>query len=124
MVFWGGIVFMGFGLFLMLKSLLLSRRCSESVTGTVVQIGERVDQTMPRCYKAYYFPVYAYQVDGVEYRSAGKEYSRKRDKFEVGAQGEVRYNPNKHSECVINDKIGYTFIAEVFLVVGFFLSFV
>ena len=59
MVFWGGIVFMGLGLFLMLKSLLLSRRCSETLTGTVVQIGQRLDQTMPRCCQAYDFPVEA-----------------------------------------------------------------
>lgn len=93
-----------------LKNIILraikKRRCTEAVTGTVVEVKEKMStRGRSSCHTGIttmeYIPTVAYTVDGVEYtKRFTKAYHA--DAYTIGQKVELLVNPNKPSE--INKK--------------------
>lgn len=115
-----GVVFVGIGIFLMLKGNDMAKRCTAKATGTVVEvIEEEENNTDDAGYTYMYFPVIEYKA---EEQTISQKYSTgdgNQDKYKVGDKVDVLYDPNKPEDYLIKgDEKTSNIMGIVFIVMG------
>ena len=95
-----GLLAIGFGIYMLVDGYKLFARCTEEATATIVQLDQEDQYDEDLGFKQYYYPVIEYTVNGEVY--SGKSSSGfDADKYKVGQQIKIFYNPNSKDEFII-----------------------
>ena len=103
-----GIVIVLIGILSIRKGSQKKKRCTASASAIIVEV-EKDDDEAGRegTRKKYtYTPIYEFVADGNTVRKSGGIYSHNKKEFSVGDTAEVKYNPDKPEEFLVNGKSG------------------
>lgn len=116
-----GIVFVGIGIYLLVKGNDMAKRCTAETKGTVVEVIEEVEENNDsdgHSYSYTYYPVIEFKA-GEE--TVNKKYSTgygNRNKYSVGDQIDILYDPNKPTDYLIKGDKTSNMLGIIFIVAG------
>ena len=112
-----GLIFIGVGVFMLIKGNNLAKRCTASAEGTVVEIITE-DATDDDGFTTYtYYPV-------IQYIANGKIVSKKSSsgsnpsKYNLNDRVDILYDPNKVEDYIIEGDKTTSFLGLIFIVAG------
>lgn len=103
-----GIVIVLIGILSIRKGSHTKNRCTASASAVIVEVQAEKDEAgSENTHKKYtYTPIYEFVVNGNTIRKNGGVYSHNKREFNVGDTVEVKYNPDKPEEFLVNGKSG------------------
>ena len=103
-----GIVIVLLGFLSIRKGSQKKNRCTASASAVIVEVQAEKDEAgSENTHKKYtYTPIYEFVVNGNTIRKNGGIYSHNKREFNVGDTVEVKYNPDKPEEFLVNGKSG------------------
>ena len=112
-----GLIFIGVGVFMLIKDNDLAKRCTASEEGTVVEIITE-DSTDDDGFTQYtYYPVIQYTVDGKTVSKKSSSGSNP-SKYNVNDKVDILYDPNKVEDYIIKGDKTTSFLGVIFVVAG------
>ncbi len=117
-----GLIFIVTGIFIYNSYNSKTKKCTEPVTATVVEINEKrerrmSDEDLNPEYIKYYYPVFEYSYNGKDYKIESKD-GEKPSSYEVNEKVDLLVNPNNPSEFIVKGSKGYLFLTVLFLFFG------
>ena len=120
-----GLILIGIGAFMIIYQISKVKRCSEEITGIVVEVIEEKrenDSESREAYSYYYFPVIEYQVEN---QTLNGRYGKwlgvaNKNTYHVGEKVEISYNPNNPTEFIVIGDDAMNIIGTGFLIAGAF----
>lgn len=103
-----GIVIVLLGFLSIRKGSQKKNRCTASASAVIVDVQAEKDEAgSENTHKKFtYTPIYEFVVNGNTIRKNGGIYSHNKREFNVGDTVEVKYNPDKPEEFLVNGKSG------------------
>ena len=91
--------------FIVWKKYSFKIRCNTVISGTLAYLDERADRdAISKMPMTYYIPIYEYEVDNMVYHVRADKYSYDATKFKHQEACDIKYNPKKPSECLVDGK--------------------
>lgn len=114
-----GLIFIGVGVFMLIKDNDLAKRCTASAEGTVVEIiSEESTHTEDDGFTQYtYYPVIQYIVEGKTVSKKSSSGSNP-SKYNVNDKVDILYDPNKVEDYIIEGDKTTSFLGVIFVVAG------
>ena len=106
-----GLMLIGFSVFALVDLANQNKRCSEEVTGTIVQI-EKVQRRSQTEYR----PVFEYEYNGQLYSFNG--YYDRGNYYNVGQTKKLRINPNDPTDAYISERSNWYIYTILIMGVG------
>ncbi len=103
-----GVVLVLIGFLVIRKCSQKKNRCTASASAVIVEVQVEKDTSdSENTRKKYnYTPIYEFTANGNTVRKSGGIYSHNKKEFKVGDAAEVKYNPDKPEEFLVNGKSG------------------
>ena len=103
-----GIVIVLIGIISLGKGSQKKKRCTASASAVIVEVqAEKDDAGSGNTHKKYsYTPIYEFSAGGNTVRKSGGFYSHDKKEFTVGDTAEIKYNPDKPEEFLVNGNGG------------------
>ena len=112
-----GLIFIGVGVFMLIKGNNLAKRCTASAEGTVIEIIAE-DSTDDDGFTTYtYYPVIKYTVEGKTVSKRSSSGSNP-SKYNVNDKVGILYDPNKVEDYIIEGDKTTNFLGVIFVVAG------
>ena len=112
-----GIIFLGAGIFLFIKSDNLAKNCTKEAEAIVVEMDEELSTDSDGNTSFLYYPV-------IEYKAGDKEVKQKMDSgssnpaYNIGDKLTILYNPNKIDEFIVKGEKSSKIFSYALIAVG------
>lgn len=115
-VFLSAVILIIIGICIFVYQNLKIQRCTQEVSGSVLEVKEEYTTDENRNHEYAYTPIIGYMVNGklIEKRGSSSSYQ----KYRRGEKITIMYNPNKVEEFVIKGDIMYRFMGVYLMVAG------
>ena len=112
-----GIIFIGAGIFSIVKGNELVKKCTVETTATVIQLKEESSSDSDGLISYTYYPIIEYKVGERTITEQGITGSNP-SKYNINDKVEILYNPDKAEEFIIKGDSSSNWIGIIFIVVG------
>ena len=101
-----GFVFLGVGIWLTWKSILIKLKCTVECDAEITDVKRHSHKSKGYNRERYYSPIIKYVVDGNEYGGEADVSSIIPNKYKTGEMLTIKYNPNEPGMFCVKGKLG------------------
>lgn len=116
-----GIVFIGVAVFLYYKDIDLTKKCTEEVKATVIELEEEYDSDQEGATSYIYYPVVEYEVNGKVVKARMNKGSNPPE-YNVNDKVTILYNPNKTDQFIVKGDNSNNLFMFIFGIAGLFIT--